>query len=81
MDVFQNKAIIISENRNFKQALSHKAMIYWNGNTDKIDNGETTLLVYSILVFATREKTMVQFHTISVVWKQELIASMYKDEY
>ena len=70
MDVFQNKAIIISENRNFKQALSHKAMIYWNGNTDKIDNGETTILVYFIIAFVTGDKAMVQFHTISVVGKQ-----------
>ena len=58
-------------------------MIHWNGNTDKIDNGETTLLVYSILiiVLATQDKAMVQFHPISVVRKQELVASMDKDEY
>ena len=70
MNVFQNKAIIINQNRNFKQALSHKARIHWNGNTDKIDNGETTILVYFIIAFVTGDKAMVQFHTISVVGKQ-----------
>ena len=44
-----NKVIIINQNRNFKQALSHKAMIHWNGNTDKIDNDE--LLVNELLIF------------------------------
>ena len=42
MNVFQNKAIIINQHRNFKQALLHnkQRLTNQNGNTDKIDISE-----------------------------------------
>ena len=54
VNVFQNiKKIIINQNRNFKQALSHnkRRLTHQNDNTDKIDSGEILVNDLQVLIF------------------------------